>query len=599
MNTIPHTRLTKLLTLILLLSVPGLLQAAVTVQLERSTIYSGDTVTLHVTTSDDDQGEKPDLTPLQKDFDILGSSSSRQIQIINGRRSSKHEWLFELAPLHEGTLTIPPLTVGNSSTDTLTLQVNKQPVAATAQAGQAVFIRSEINPVETDTYVQQQILYTIRLYYRIPLIEGDFSDPRIDNAVLERLSEDTQYKSTIDGQNYQVVERRYAIFPERSGELTIGATTFTGRTVSKTGQRSRFSRMDSMVERMLSQSGFNNGFFTGTPFGNPGKRIRLSSDAMTLDIKPRPDSYNGANWLPTRKLVLRDSWAEAPPVIRVGEPVTRTLILEAHGLEASQLPDIRPAATSHLKIYPEQAKLSNRTDGDWIYGRSEQRFTYVASQAGKLELPEIRIDWWDSVNHKPQTTVLPAWSVRVEPSSDQPAEAVTAITNTDKTVKPEQAQAINRTIPLRWQIGAALGVLIILAAVLWTRRSSSTDIPLAVPGKSLRRAARTRRALQQACAKSNTQAAADALLDWAVMTWPQQPPRSLGSLAERVNQGAGIIRELENALYGSGDRNWTGQALWEAFVDGLQVKTTTPAGWQKPISAPSLYPDWNSTKSIP
>ena len=404
----------------LLLIMPGLLYAAVTATLDRDAIYAGDTVTLRITTTGDDEGKQPDLTPLQKDFEVLGTSSSSQIRIINGQRSDKHEWLVELAPLASGTRTIPALSVGNSKTSALTLEVSEQPAAATAQAGQPVFIRSEISPSQGDTYVQQQILYTTRLYYRVPLIEGSFTNPKPENAVVEQLSEDRQYNTTIDGQSYQVVERRYAIFPERSGQLTIAPTVFSGRAVSETGQRSPFGRMDSMIEQMLGRGGFNDRFFAGTPFGDPGKRVRLASNTLTLDIKPHPDGYDGTHWLPTQNLVLQDSWASAPPVFHAGEPVTRTLTLEAKGLEASQLPNIQMEGSDTLRVYAEQPELTNRTDGDWVYGRSEQRFTYIPSQPGELHFPAVQISWWDSVNHRQQSSELPAWDVMVDPASAAP-----------------------------------------------------------------------------------------------------------------------------------------------------------------------------------
>ncbi len=205
--------------------------------------------------------------------------------------------------------------------------------------------------------------------------------------MIEQLGEDSQYNTTIDGQSYQVLERRYAIFPEHSGDLTIAPTGFSGRTVSATGRRSSFGRMDSLVEQMLSQSGFDDRLFGGLPFGDPGKRVRVGSNTLTLEIEPRPDGYSGDHWLPAQKLAIQDSWAESPPVIHAGEPVTRTLTLEAKGLEASQLPHLEMAGTDTLRIYPEQPELSNRTDGDWVFGRSEQRFTYVAVPAGQASSP--------------------------------------------------------------------------------------------------------------------------------------------------------------------------------------------------------------------
>ena len=592
----------SLAMLVALLVVPGLLQAAVTATLERDTIYAGDTVTLRITATGNQQGEQPDLTPLQKDFEVLGTSSSRRLQIINGQRSDKDEWLIELAPLRNGTLSIPPLSVRNSVTPALTVKVKEQPAASTAQAGQPVFVTAEINPSEGDTYVQQQILYTTRLYYRVPLTEGSLSDPRIENAVVERLGKDQQYETKIDERSYQVVERRYAIFPEHSGELSIGATVFTGRMVSKTGQRSRFSSMDSLMERMLSQSGLGDSLVAG-------KRIRLRSDELTLDIKPRPDSYAATHWLPSQQLVVRDSWAESPPAIRVGEPVTRTLTLEAKGLEASQLPDLDPPVSGTLRVYPEQAELTNRSDGNWIYGRSEQRFTYVAAQPGKLELPEVRIDWWDSINDKPQTAVLPAWEIMVEAGTGEPATASTGNqTETTATDPPVQfSDTRDKVIPVQhapqeslyWMIGGGLVALAILVAIkrVRRRRPAVPGIPGTTPSTTGTidniTLAHARGALQGACTRGDAQTAARALLDWAAATWPHQPPRSLGALAGRVDRGANAIRELERALYSTDNNSWSGQPLWKAYMHGLQTAEKSTDTGPARNSAPPLYPDWN------
>ena len=606
----------------LLLIMPGLLNAAVTATLDRDAIYTGDTVTLRITTTGDDEGKQPDLTPLQKDFEVLGTSSSSQIRIINGQRSDKHEWLVELAPLASGTRTIPALSVGNSKTSALTLEVSEQPAAATAQAGQPVFIRSEISPSQGDTWVQQQILYTTRLYYRVPLIEGSFTDPKPENAVVEQLGEDRQYNTTIDGQSYQVVERRYAIFPERSGQLTIAPTVFSGRAVSETGQRSPFGRMDSMIEQMLSRGGFNDRFFGGTPFGDPGKRVRLASNTLTLDIKPRPDAYDGTHWLPTQNLVLQDSWASAPPVFHAGEPVTRTLTLEAKGLEASQLPNIQMEGSDTLRVYPEQPELSNRTDGDWVYGRSEQRFTYVPSQPGKLHFPAVQVSWWDSVNHRQQSSELPAWDVMVEPGTGSNASATAAsgpaTAPASAAAQPDNARTTGTPPPAPattadtgtdhrryWQAGGALGVALLLAAAFLRRRrqgkpqpsappvtqDSVTDTPQPTRTNDSKALSHSRQSLRDACARSDPQSAAGALLDWAAATWPDRPPRSLGALAIRVAQGGEHIRDLEAALYGANGQDWNGQTLWKAFDDGLQRPATRPSPEPQAAGAPPLYPD--------
>jgi hypothetical protein len=606
----------SLLVMLLLLAAPTL-HAAVNASLDRSTLYSGDTVTLSIETSGEDQGQRPDLSPLEKDFDILGTSTSQQIQIINGQRSERSQWLIELAPRRTGALTVPALQVGSHRSQALHLQVSEPPAAATAQAGQPVFIQSEISPAEGDTYVQQQLLYTTRLYYRVPLIEGDFSDPELNNAAVERLGDDQQYQTTVNGQRYQVLERRYAVFPERSGELTFAPTVFTGRTVSPSAQGSPFgSRMDTVLERMLGGNPFKDSFFAGTPFGNPGKRVRLLGNSISLTVKPRPAAYQGRDWLPTQQLVLRDSWAESPPQLHTGEPVTRTITLEAKGLEAAQLPDIHIPETAGLRVYPEQPVQTNRTDGDWVYGRSEQTFAFVATKPGRITLPRIQVDWWDSSRHTQQTAVLPAWEMIATgsstPGTSPPAAPTSAGSTTpgpapvDQAASPAQADQpalVQAQRPLSAYLWLLAAGAIVLLAVAAARRLLHKPQPpaAAAPAEGTMvnpphtRARQARQALRSACAANNPQAAAQALLEWAAASWPEQPPRNLAALARRVSRGDELIRDLETVLYARGTRAWVGEPLWQALADGLQV-TPRSAGQRQPDDAPPLYPDWTTPK---
>lgn len=619
------SRLVVALVALALLVTTPVLRADVHASLDRDTIYTGDTVTLSVETDGADQGREPELAPLHKDFDILGTSSNQQIQIINGQRSDMHQWLVELAPRRAGTLTVPALKVGNSRTAALTLKVSEPPAVSGGRAGQPVFIESETRPAATDTYVQQQILYTTRLYYRVPLIEGDFTDPVLDNAAVERLGEDHQYQTTRNGQHYQVLERRYAIFPEHSGRLTIPPSVFTGRMVSASGQRSPFDRMDALMERMLGKNPFKDSFFAGTPFADPGKRVRLRGNPLSLDIKARPTAYHGDSWLPTPKLVLHDSWADSPPEFRAGEPVTRTITIEAKGLEAAQLPDIHIPHTDGLRVYPEKPVQTNRTDGDWVYGQSKQTFAYMATAPGNIDLPKIQVDWWDTGKQTGRTAVLPQWEVVAQAGGDAsgtatrtpPARPGNSPSATPAPARSAPASSTDsgaghgpavQTPANLWLIVGGLALLVAVFTVLLARktrgRASSTGTAAAVATAkpdSRQQAAgvaanAARERLRRACGENNPQAAAGALLALAETTWRQHPPRSLGDLAARLDHGDTLVRELEVALYAPGGHAWVGQPLWQAFSDGFPRQTRAAAGKTTPVGgAPSLYPDWTHT----
>ncbi|VAW79279.1 hypothetical protein MNBD_GAMMA13-1167 [hydrothermal vent metagenome] len=445
-------------------------------------------------------------------------------------------------------------------------------LAGTVRADPSVFMQVEVSPVEGKRYVQQQVLYTSRLFYRMPLTGGRFSPPVAEDAVVETLGDKRQYRVTLGGHRYQVAEQRYAIFPERSGRLNIAPIEFSGTTALTGG--ALHSREQVAIQQILQRGGIIN---SRVIRGGAGVAIEIKSEALQLDIEPRPGHYTGVDWLPGQTLTLQDSWTESPPLLQVGEPVVRTLTLEAKGLEASQLPVIELLESDVLRIYPERVQLSNRSDGDWIYGRSELNFTYVATHGGKLSLPAVQVDWWDSINHKQMRTRLPALEIEVQGAG---AESAMPMPGT------EGADSQGRMFRV---IIAALVLLGLWAAVVWVHKRRTAAVG---NSEQIDPLAASHAALQAACEQADPQAAARALLDWAAATWPDKPPRSLGVLASRVEQGRQAIQVLESTLYSADSRSWQSGALWAAFTVGLQAAPVADRRESVDSSVPALYPDW-------
>ena len=599
-----------LLLFLLLATGTTSLWAGVSATLDRSTIAEGDTVMLTIEAEGQHvQGTQPDLSPLWKDFNILGTSTSQQMQIINGRMSSSASLRVELEPKHGGRIEIPALKVGGETTAPLTLTIADQPAATASEPGSPLYLETEVEPHDTSTYVQQQIQYTTRLFYSMPLTEGTLGDPQPEHAVVERLGEDKHYQTTVNGQRYQVIERNYAIFPEQSGTFTIPPVSFTGRMVTGGAMRRPFGRMDSMIEQFFGRDPFGNDSFFATPFGTPGKRVHARGEAVTVDVKPHPASYSAATWLPGEDLVLHDSWAAQPPEFRVGEPVTRVISIDAKGLAASHLPEVAMPGIAGMRVYPEQPVRESRTDGAVVYGHSEQSFAFVPQQAGRVTLPEIRLNWWNVKTGKERVAVLPSWNVEVLPgaggvqgASIPPPPAVSKpqvqpVVEPPASPAPTPSETII-TLLHAWPWITGGGLLLVAGALLVWRRSRrkppaaqapvavKPDTPAPAPdsGGSLR-------ALKQACDDNDARAAARALLEWAAAEWPDNPPRNLGAVASRLESAAGAeVRRLDQSLYAPGGVVWDGAALGNVFratAVKQPVKPKAAAGGLAP-----LYPEW-------
>ena len=81
--------------------------------------------------------------------------------------------------------------------------------------------------------MQAQVILTLRIYHSVSLYDDSTLSPlQMPEALVERLGEPRTYEKTINGVRHGVIEVRYALFPQKSGELTIPAQLFSATTVT-------------------------------------------------------------------------------------------------------------------------------------------------------------------------------------------------------------------------------------------------------------------------------------------------------------------------------------------------------------------------------
>ncbi|HSQ06815.1 MAG TPA: BatD family protein, partial [Chromatiaceae bacterium] len=567
--------------------------------LDRRQVHEGDSVTLTIERDGTGPSASPDLTPLQQDFEVQGTSQGSQIRIVNGVRSDTTSWQITLAPKHAGVLAIPSITMGTERTQPLSLTVAAAPQGALGQPGDNLFVEVEVGEgnraLSEGVMVQEQVPLTVRLFSARPLIGGDLSEPRVADAVISKLGEDRQYRTQRDGRDYAVVERRYSLSPEKSGDLQIPPIVFKGSVRSAQGQNQRRGIPggvfdDPGLDRFFQAPALERFFGGSDPFGafERGEPVRAQSKALDLRVQARPEGVAGSNWLPAQGLEIADSWTKNPPQLRVGEPVSRTLTLTAKGLAGAQIPTVDLPAVDGLRVYPEQSQHETRTDGETIYGVSHQGLTLIPSQAGALAIPEVRVTWWDTTAQREQVATLPAWNLEVEaaagqaaaqplataPSPPQTAAAQPTVPPPDQAAgnapsdakagqhpgqgaEPQAAPGPAR-IPFYQRpnlyVGLALVITGVVGLVVLRRRrsavrsqgslaagtegSSAAKPQAAAQGLGSGETSAVKRALREACDANDPKAAAKALLRWAEAVWPEAPPRSLGALAIRITPAA-------------------------------------------------------------
>ena len=595
-----------------LLSVQAM--AEVTASLNQESYYQGDLITLRIESDKNEKGE-PDLTELKKDFEVKGSSTSSQINIINGSRSFKKTWNIELQAKATGQLTIPEIVVGNHKTQAIVINVKELPPEVAAETKKHIFIESSVdlsNSRNNEIYVQQQIPYTVKFFYDAAMQTGEVILPTIENANLRVLGNEKKYQVVRAGNKYVVVERRYVISPEKSGKLVIPPTMVQGRIALTDGDspqlRRRMNEVDMLNDLFFdlnNRSSFSNPFdpfFSRRSIG-PTRPFTVSSEEIEVNVLPVPDSFTGSAWLPAEEVKMQDSWATNPPTLKVGEPVTRTIIMQVKGLASSQIPEINIPKPAGMKVYPEQAKSETPNDGNTIYGIQRIDISYIPNQSGAVQIPEIKVDWWDVNLKKQQTYTLPGWNLNVaagasKPNEDKPEAEINNINSNPETIQQEESLGDNQTIAKvpQWNWQTLLStfsmlVFLILSFVFLKKylNNSAKSILKNKKRQQLAEINELESMLLDSCNANDNKTAAAQLLQLAKLKFPDENLQNLGVLASRLKVGTNIVKQLDASLYGSDSQNWQGDELYKLLKQGLQLMITETNEYTSGLAP--LYPN--------
>lgn len=401
-----------------------------TAEPDRTQLYEGEVLTLTVkgTTKIDinlsnlfdfdiSSLPSPDIEKVSPSFDILARNQRYSIRTVNGDMVGEITWTYQLAPTSTGELTIPALTFKDSVSSPVIIEVVDGNPPDQANANRNSFI--ELTTDKADVYVQEQLILTVQLFFRGNLIRGELSNPEHPNAIIETLGKQKESSRLRDGVRYRVVERRYAVFPQKSGTLNLPAIRFEGQARDADGSL---------------------------------KFLRDSAQLFEVQVNDVPAEFSGSTWLPATSLTLVE--AGMPPTLnlKTGDNLTRTLSLQAIGLPSEALPPLPDSVPDGLRSYPESPQRDTNVGPGGITSTLTQTRALVPLKAGSLTLPAIRIPWWDTESNSEKVAVIPAQtlnitSARSEGKSEGKSEANSEASNEHNAAVPAAGSADNQNSP--------------------------------------------------------------------------------------------------------------------------------------------------------
>ncbi|MHC8314204.1 BatD family protein [Pseudomonas sp. LB3P31] len=525
--------------------------AGLVASVDRSRLNSGETVELTLESADVTQFGKPDLAPLEPFFEVRGTRQVNQLTTLNGDNQATTRWIITLLPRENGSVVIPPLQLGDTQSEPLTVQVLESETQDSPKKLQPVFLEASLD--QTSVYVQAQAILTLRIYHSVSLYDDSSLTPlQIPDARIEQLGESRTYEKDINGLRHGVIEMRYAIYPQHSGELTIPAQVFSA----------------TLVDAQPIQEGEPKDAKTG-------KLMRVGSTEIRLDVKARPATWPAdAPWLPARSVSLSESWNPPADQAQVGDSLTRSLTLKVEGLASSQLPPLPATEVSGLRRYPDQPVLANLNSDRGLVGSREDREALVPTRSGAVELPAIEVVWWNTFEDHLEHTSLPAQNLQVV---NNPSLVVDTPASTPSGMSAADSESL-----WWWKLSTLmLACTTLLGFGLWWRaRWQPAILRAAQTGPSPRTVLDD---LKRACQANDSHATRQALDAWA-----RQQPETLADMAARFVPLSDALDGLNGALYSESGQYWQGEDLWRAIkAIPMAERVQDPVG---DSGLPPLYP---------
>jgi hypothetical protein len=380
------------LILLILLAAPPATFAAqedirLEVSLDRDTIGIAEQAYLQVKVTGTIQNIPDPHLPSLPMFQLYQQGRSMSFQSVNGVMSSSVTHRFALVPSKAGTFPIDDISVvynnkryrGNRVELTVVDRSTAAPEEVELQArdntGQSKDYFLEAVVDNGTPYVNEQITFTLKFYIAVQHIgQPELTEPATTGFWTEVLGTESPYYQTINGRRYKVIERKYALYPTQTGELTIG------RALIRVTVASRQSRSRDPFDAF-------GGFF------GRGETVSVSSKPLKVNVQPLPNAGRPADFSGTIGRYSITATADKTEV-EVNQPVTVKIEIRGVGnikaIAEPTIPDL-----PDFRIYQASVDESINRVKDKLGGTRTFEEVFIPRRPGLLEIPSIEYTCFD------------------------------------------------------------------------------------------------------------------------------------------------------------------------------------------------------------
>jgi len=377
-------------------------------------------------------------SPEIKNFTVLAgpsTSSSTNVSIINGKMTRNYQlsYTYVLQAGETGRFTIPSARVKVDGTvyesNSLTIEVIEQKQGAsggsqqqsqgqsqsgsgqdqTRQAkpqGDELFVRVLVN--KSRVYREEPLVATIKLYSKLnvsglenvkfPDFEG-FYKQEIETPTLRQLE-----KEHVNGEIYGTgILRKYLLFPQKSGRLTIGSF-----------------QVDAIVQKKVqgqSRSIFDDFFGSFENVRMPVKSDPVGVQVSSLPAGKPSDFSGGVGSYDIQASLDKEQ-------VPANESVTYTLEISGKG-NLKVLDPPRVEFAPDLEVYDPKVSNNITVSEGGARGTKTIEYLIIPRHAGNYRIPPVSLSYFDLGSGSYRRVETQPLSIRVEPGEGDSTAAVT------------------------------------------------------------------------------------------------------------------------------------------------------------------------------
>lgn len=359
-----------------------------------------------------------------------------------------------------------------------------------------------------------------------------FPDVQIEGAIVVPPRSGMNLTERRSGQTWMGVERRYSVYPTRTGELVVPTVTIGASVRNSAGVADVTAKSESLVRRVVIPSELAD---------NPGAVL-------------------------TPKLSLSQTFEPDANELKVGDAIKRTVTVTAEDTVAMLLPAVVPVKLEGFKAYPDQPVLNDREYRGSLTATRTDSVTYIAQKEGQYELSPISVFWWDPKQDQVREAKVPAFSLTVLAN---PRWAV-------DPNEPMQGETEGTTLGggAKYFMAAAVIITCLFLVGWWLSHLYGHRLRRILADYRVQRAESEKvyfRRFQQACHTNDPRAALRTLLAWLDRQSEFHGATTLEEFAGQVGDTelSLLISDLHARLFGKDvnvSRSWSGESLSRAVA---------------------------------